>query len=138
MVWNQYVYEATTGNDVDYESDNENYDNDYEHTIEDWEIEYSDELHHMWNTMNTLLYDAQIQHSGKFCDFVEFCYIEHDAIERDTWDHQEDAIWYEERLSDVWKHLLRIIRANVLREQMMRGATFDHFVAFAKNIMCIY
>lgn len=138
MVWNQYVYEATTGNDPEYESDNENYDSDYEHTIEDWELEYSEELHHMWNTMNTLLYDAHIQHSGQFCDFVEFCYLEHDTIGRITWEYQEQTMWYEERLIHVWKNLVRIIRENGIREQMMKGVSFDHFLSFAKNIMCIY
>ena len=56
----------------DYESDNENYDNDYEHTIEEWELVYSDELRHMWNTMNTLFYDAGIEHSENFVILLNF------------------------------------------------------------------
>ena len=86
MVWSQYVYEANNGFDPDV-SDDEGFEN--EHTplnIEDWEVEYSDELRYMWNTMNTLLYDAQIEHTGKFCDFVEFCYEERDTgLTRTTW-----------------------------------------------------
>jgi len=88
--------------------------------------------------MNTLLYDAHIQHSGQFCDFVEFCYLEHDTIGRTTWEYQEQTMWYEERLIHVWKNLVRIIRENGIREQMMKGVSFDHFLSFAKNIMCIY
>jgi hypothetical protein len=47
-------------------------------------------------------------------------------------------MWYEERLIHVWKNLVRIIRENGIREQMMKGVSFDHFLSFAKNIMCIY
>ena len=91
MVWSQYVDEANIGFDA-YISDDDELKN--EHTplnIEDWEVEYSDDLHMMWNTINTLMYDAHIQHSGKFCDFVEFCYEEHLPItEPVDWGSQED------------------------------------------------
>ena len=33
----------------------------------------------MWNVIRTLMYDAKIEHTGEFCDFVEFCYKEHDS-----------------------------------------------------------
>lgn len=138
MVWNQYVFEATTGNDAEYESDNDVFENDHEYTIEDWEIEYSEELHHMWNTVNTLFYDAHIEHTGRFCDFVEFCYIEHDYTGRVTWEWEEETMWYESRLIHVWKHIRRIVQENGLNTYMIRGASFDNFVHYAKNIMCIY
>ena len=129
MVWSQYVYEASNGFDPDV-SDDDGIDDD--HTppnIEDWEVEYSDELWHMWNTMRTLLYDAQIEHSGEFCDFVEFCYVEHDhSNERD-----EDTEWYDEHLSHIWKNVRRIIHNNHLHGEMMRGATFTDFSNFAKK-----
>jgi hypothetical protein len=57
MVWSQYVYEATTGFDADASDDDELNDNT-PLNIEDWEVEYSDELKMMWNTIRTLLYDA--------------------------------------------------------------------------------
>jgi len=135
MVWSQYVYEATSGFDPDVSDDDEF---DDEHTplnIEDWEVEYSDELYHMWNTMNTLLYDAQIEHTGKFCDFVEFCYVEHDTgLTSLTWEDQ----WYDERLAHIWKNIRRSINDNGFHEDMMRGATFNDFSNFTKNYMCIY
>ena len=53
MVWNQYVYEATSGNDVDIDSDVELYEDDIELTVEDWEIEYSGELTMMWDTVGS-------------------------------------------------------------------------------------
>lgn len=132
MVWSQYVYEAT----VDLDSYGSGDDDDaHEHTplnIEDWEVEYSDELTFMWNTMNTLLYDAHRQHSGKFCDFVEFCYLEHDSQDEYVSTSHDDELEY------IWKNLRRIINTNRLHEEMMRGATFYHFNEFVENYMCVY
>jgi len=93
----------------------------------------------MWNKITTLLYDAQIEHTGQFCDFVEFCYIEHDTeLRRVTWKDQEQTLWYEERLDHIWRTVRRSINDNGLHEEMMRGATFNDFSNFAKNYMCIY
>lgn len=132
MVWNQYVYEATSGNDVDIDSDNEIYDDDIELTVEDWEIEYSGELTMMWDTIRTLMYDAHIEHSGRFCDFVEFCYVEH-------YTYTDEVVWeHDEYLEHVWKNIRRIVNNNGLHEVMMRGATFNHFIDYVKNYMCIH
>jgi len=130
MVWSQYVDEATIGFDA-YVSDDDEFNEHTPLNIEDWEVEYSDELHMMWNTIQTLLYDARLEHTGKFCDFVEFCYVAHDDIE---WEYPE----HEESLVHVWKHVRRVINANGLHEEMMRGATFEHFLSFGKNYMGIY
>jgi len=130
MVWSQYVYEASIGFDPDV-SDDDGFDD--EHTplnIEDWEVEYSDELRHMWNTTRTLLYDAGLQHSGEFIDFVEFCYVEHEEC-----NESEDD---ERVLHDIWRNIRRIVNSNGLHEHMMRGATVHHFVDFAKNYMRVY
>ena len=119
MVWSQYVDEANIGFDACISDDDEH---NNEHTplnIEDWEVEYSDELHMMWNTMEALMYDAHIQHSGKFCDFVEFCY-------------------HEERLTHIWRNIRRIINHNGLHEEMMRGVNFNNFSDFTKNYMSVY
>ena len=132
MVWNQYVYEATSGNDVDIDSDAELYEDDIELTIEDWEIEYSDELTMMWDTIRTLMYDAHIEHSGRFCDFVEFCYVEH-------YTYADEVVWeHDEYIEHIWKNIRRIVNNNGLHEVMMRGATFNDFVDFTKNYMRIY
>jgi len=138
MVWSQYVDEATIGFDAYISDDEEN----NEHTplnIEDWEVEYSDELHMMWNTIEALLYDAHIQHSGKFCDFVEFCYWQHDSNQgRVTWEDGEQTKWYEQRVAHIWTSLRRVIDNNHLHEEMMHGATFYDFMDFSKNYMSIY
>jgi hypothetical protein len=128
MVWSQYVYEAATGFDTDISDDDERNENT-PLNIEDWEVEYSDELRHMWNTIRTLLYDAGLQYSGEFADFVEFCYIEHDTCEI----LEEEQIFH-----DIWRKIRRIINDNGLHEEMMRGATFYHFVVFMKNYMRVY
>src|SRR6056300_1058191 len=132
MVWSQYVDEANIGFDA-YVSDDDEFNN--EHTplnIEDWEVEYSDELRHMWNTMNTLLDDARLQHSGTFCDFVELCYLEHDPYQERVYSEHEETLRY------VWNHIRRIVNMNGLHEEMLRGVTFYHFMDFAKNYMHVY
>lgn len=132
MVWSQYVYEATVDLDS-YASGDEDDGHDITPlNIEDWEVEYSEELRFMWNMINTLLYDARIRHSGKFCDFVEFCFIEHDSY------HERVSSGYDTQLQHIWKSLRRVINDNGLHEEMMRGATFYHFVAFVINFMCLY
>lgn len=138
MVWSQYVYEAQNGCDTGF-SDDEELDTHTPLNIEDWEIEYSDELGHMWNTIQTLMYDANLEHTGEFQDFVEFCYKEHDTYhERVVWEYEEQTNWYEERLLHIWRNVRRIINDNGLHEEMIRGASFYHFVDFAKNYMGVY
>ena len=131
MVWNQYVYEATTGFDADVSDDDEFNDNT-PLNVEDWEVQYLDELRYMWGMMNTLLHDAHIEHSGEFCDFVEFCYMEHDSY------HDRVSSEHNETLQYIWRRLREVINQNRLHEEMMQGATFYHFVDYAKNYMCIY
>jgi hypothetical protein len=139
MVWSQYVYEATAYNDVVGGSDDDEYNDDTPLNIEDWEVQYSDELRYMWNMINTLAYDAHMNHSGEFCDFVEFCSTEHmPHTERTIWEYEEQSGWYEERLGHIWRNLRRAINENGLHEEMMRGATFNNFAHFAKNYMHIY
>jgi hypothetical protein len=138
MVWSQYVYEATTDLDS-YASDEDDSIDNTPLNIEDWEVQYSDELWHMWNTMRTLLEDAGITHRGQFCDFVEFCYMEHEpSYERVIWEYEEQSKWFEERLSHVWRNIRRIVNDNGLHEEMMRGANVYNFTDFAKNYMHVY
>ena len=132
MVWSQYVYEANTGFDTGVSDDEEIVDN-VPLNIEDWEVEYSEELWHIWNTIRTLMDDARVEHMGEFCDFVEFCYKEHDDMDvLDIHSENEELLYY------IWKRLRRIIIDNGLHEEMMRGATFNHFVDFSKKYMCLY
>jgi hypothetical protein len=132
MVWGQYVYEASNGFEPEVSDDDEFNDEHTPLNIEDWEVEYSEELWHMWNTIRTLMYDARVEQLGEFCDFVEFCYKEHETY------HERVYSENEELLHDIWKKLRRIINDNGLHEEMMRGATFYHFVDFSKKYMCIY
>ena len=131
MVWSQYVYEATTGCDAGVSDDEESADV-IQLNIEDWEIEYSEELHMLWNTIRTLLYDAHIEHKGEFVDFVAFCYKDHDPY------HEKVSTQYDSQLMHIWKNIRRIVNRNHLHEEMIRGASFFHFLDFAKNYMCIY
>ena len=123
MVWSQYVDEATIGFDADISDDDEFADSGL-HTIEDWEVEYSDELSMMWGIIRTLLYDAGIEHTCEFIDFVEFCYTEHDPyVEMSYFEHHD-------LLLSIWAQLRRVIHNNHLHEEMMRGASVGHFFQF--------
>ena len=131
MVWNQYVYEATTGFDADVSDDDEFNDNT-PLSIEDWEVEYSDELMMMWNIIRTLLYDAGVEHPGRFVDFVEFCYTEHNPYHERVYSEHEDILY------GIWKGIRRVVNNNGLHEEMMRGATFYHFLDYTQNYLDIY
>lgn len=136
MVWNQYVWEATTGTEVYYFSDDEDFEHDTPLSYEEWEFQYDEVLRMMWNTIRTLLYDASITHDGKFSDFVDFCYEEHIPDDSVTWfDTSEKTEWMEERLFHIWKNIARIIVNNNLQSEIMRGVTFENFVLFCKNDM---
>ena len=116
MVWSQYVYEATTGFDTSHASDDEDFNDEVPLNVEDWEIQHSDELWYMWGMINTLTYDARIEHPYQ---------------ERVTCE-------YDEKLHHIWKSLRRFIHSNGLHEEMMRGATFYHFVDYVNNYMYVY
>jgi len=125
MVWSQYVYEANAGMDA-HASDDDEWNDDTPLNIEDWEVKYSEELWMMWGTMCTLLYDAVVDHTCTFTDFVAFCYVEHD-------EHRGGTDTYDETLLHIWKYLRRIVNANGLHEEFMRGATFAHFCTFFQD-----
>ena len=127
MVWSQYVYEANNGFDPDVSDDDEFNDEHTPLNIEDWEVEYSEELWYMWNTVRTLMYDAHVKQPREFCDFVEFCFKEHDTCKDHVYSENEELLY------DIWKKLRRIINDNGLHEDMMRGATFYHFVDFCEK-----
>lgn len=139
MVWSQYVYEATTGFEPTQGSDDEDFNDEVPLNIEDWEVQYSEELWYMWGRLRQLMYDCSIEHDDYFDEFVEFCYREHDPyMGRVTWESEDKTKWFEDRLHYVWKCLRRVINNNHLNEEMMRGATFYHFVDFAKNYINVY
>lgn len=139
MVWSQYVYEANVDNlDGGYPSETDDVYDEIPMTINDWEMEYSDELWYMWDTIRTLLHDAHITHTGKFCDFVEFCYTEHDPYhERVLWEYEEQTCWYEDRLAHIWRNIRRIRNECGLYEHMLKTTTLYHFIDFAKKNMNI-
>jgi len=137
MVWHQYVWEATTGNEADL-SDNELDQDTQPETFEDWELRYSDVIHMLWNTMRTLMHDAHIIYSGDINDFSRFCYTDHDPRnDRVCFEYQEQTVWFEQRLMHVWKNIRRIVDANGLHEELLRGATFWNFVEFCRDILCV-
>ncbi len=70
------------------------------------------------------------EHMGEFCDFVEFCYKEHDDMDvLDIHSENEELLYY------IWKRLRIIIIYNGLHDDMVRGATFNHIVDFSIEYM---
>lgn len=132
MVWQQYVWEATTENEADL-SDNEHDQDTQPESFEDWELRYSDILHMLWNTMRTLMHDAHITYSGDINDFTRFCYTDHDPLN----EYQEQTNWFEPRLMHIWNNIRRIVDANGLHEELLRGATFWNFMKFSIDILCV-
>ena len=83
MVWNQYVYEATTGNEVEDYSDSDETQNDpmTRHQplpVWEWDSSWEEELGYMWFIINRYIDDAYLKNhllkDAKYEDFVEFCY----------------------------------------------------------------
>ena len=123
MVWGQYVYEATAGFDADVSDDDEINDNT-PLNIEDWEVEYSEELGMMWGIIRTLMYDAGVEHTCEFVDFVEFCYLDHDPYVEIQHSENDDL------LQTIWNRIRQVVNGNRLHEDMMRGASVGHFFQF--------
>ena len=78
MVWSQYGYEATHGNEA-YNSDNEQEINiDEPLHINDWEEVHHEHLRYMWGILQQYLHDAYMSHLilkfANYDEFVEFCF----------------------------------------------------------------
>ena len=140
MVSSQYVYEAAYGCDV-IPSDEEILDDDVYLGVEDWQTKYSDELWHLWGSVQQLLRDAYLEHTlmntCDFSDFAEFCYMEHTD--------DCDYVWipYESQLSYIWRYIQETLDDMGLYNEIMPGATFDHWVRFVaqhtkQNNMRVY
>ena len=78
MVWSQYVYEATNGNDAEHSDYDEEIHIDEPLHINDWELHYQDDLRYMWGILQQYLYDSATSHLilnfADYNDFVEFCF----------------------------------------------------------------
>lgn len=128
MVWNPYIDEPTHGSDVD-PSDEEEYDDDIHLNVEDWQVKYSDELWELWDRIQQLLHDAFLEHTimteCTFSDFAQFCY--------ETHDDDCDFVWipYESNLAYIWRHIQEFLEDTGLYNEIMPGATYDHWVRFA-------
>lgn len=128
MVWSQYVYEASTGAEVDPDSggdDDAHAEHDVALNILDWELQYSDELWDLWDLLCMLRRDAFLEHAlltdCSYDDFVEFCFTNHNESEKYSGD-----VPYEENVSYMW---------HVLWNEMKYlgfapGATFSDFAYF--------
>ena len=74
------------------------------------------------------MYDAHIEHSGEFCDFVEFCYAEHDPY------HEHETCEFDNELKSHLANVRRIVNNNGLHEDMMRGAKVARILGFRQKL----
>ena len=128
MVWSQYVYEASTGAEVDPESggdDDPNTEHDVALNICDWELQYSDELWELWDLLRMLVRDAFLEGvlltKCTYTEFTEFCFGEYtDSEPYDGPIPFRENVWY-------WWHVLW----NEFKYlEFAPGATFDDFARF--------
>jgi hypothetical protein len=99
MVWSQYVYEASANTEVIASSDD---DDPYEESllnIESFQDLHSDELYHLFDIIQQLLYDAFLNHTyhPQFSDFIQFCFEE----EREDRDLEPDSMHASE-IKYIW------------------------------------
>lgn len=128
MVWSQYVYEASTGAEVDPDSggdDDLNSEHDVALNILDWELQYSDELWELWDLLRMLLRDAFLEHvlltKCSYNDFVVFCFTNHSE-----WEEYSGDVPYEENVAYMW----RVLWNEMKYLNFASGATFQDFAFF--------
>lgn len=122
MVWNQYVWEATTGNEVDW-SDDEDGGRQETLLVDDWLDYNADELGYMWGIVCAHVYDTMRnpwpamtrEALGRFC-FDQYTYDPR-SFEAAHWIDQ-----HEDLLSDLWRKL----RPHVMRSKV----AYEEFAQF--------
>jgi hypothetical protein len=129
MVWNQYVWEASTGNEADM-SDGENDGNhqDVVH-VDDWIDFNSDELDYLWAILTEYMHDKGGRpicfHSTRYDDFARFCYEPPEVrqeFELEYWIHV-----HTEELAYMWKLLKRT------KTHLLHRTTYDEFAFFCSQ-----
>jgi hypothetical protein len=128
MVWSQYVYEASTGAEVDPDSggdDDINAEHDVALNILDWELQYSDELWDLWDLLRMLLRDAFLENvlltECSYDDFVLFCFTDYNE-----WEEYSGEVPYEENVAYMW----RVLWNEMKYLGFAPGATFNDFAFF--------
>ena len=124
MVWNQYVWEATTGNEVDISDDEESQFQQPIH-IDDWIDFNSEEINYLWAIIQEYSYDAcsSLLMHMRSEDLARFC---HDPPMYFIGDFNT-AYWidtHSEELRYIWK-LLRNTRSRLIYQ-----TTYEDFAYF--------
>lgn len=75
MVWHQYVWEATNGNEAEWSDEENDKLNQEPAHIDDWIDFNSDHLEYLWAILQEYLYDSgsRIFPTMRFEDFARFC-----------------------------------------------------------------
>lgn len=120
MVWNQYVWEATTGNEVDWSDDEDGYQETLH--VDDWLDYNAYELGYMWGIVRAHTYDIMSnpwpamtrEALGRFC-FEQYTYVPRSF----------DAAHWIDQHADFVKDLWRRLRPHFLRRVLYEE--FAHF-----------
>jgi len=124
MVWHQYVWEATTGNEADVSDDDyESHVHDPIH-IDDWIDFNSGELNYLWAIIQEYGYDANstLLRNMTCEDLARFFYDPPLFHER-TFDLEYWVDKYSEELEYTWK-LLRNTRSRLVHKTTYEDFTF--------------
>jgi hypothetical protein len=126
MVWNQYVLEASTGNEAEWSDDeNDGHNTEYLH-IDDWIDFNSDEIDYAWAVLREYLDDAgsRICPSMTYEDFARFCHEPPEPTEMSVFEEEYWVDTHSEELSYMWKILKRTKSSFLFR------TTYEMFTQF--------
>ena len=125
MVWNQYVWEATNGNEAEWSDDENEKLNQEPLHIDDWIDFNSQQLEYLWAILQEYIDDAgsRIFPAMRFEDFARFCHEPPVYTER-IFDAEFWIDRHSEELSYIWK-LLMITKSNFLHRTAYEE--FTHF-----------
>jgi hypothetical protein len=125
MVWYQYVWEATTGNEADWSDDeNEKIHQEPLH-IDDWIDFNSEQLEYLWAIIQEYLDDA-VSHvfpTMRFEDFARFCHEPPMCVDG-VFDTEFWIDRHSEELTYIWKLLKRT------KSFLLYRTTYEEFTQF--------
>jgi hypothetical protein len=125
MVWNQYIWEATTGNEADISDDEESQVQQPVH-IDDWIDFNSEEINYLWAIIREYCYDAYTTNFLQNMtseDLARFCYDPPMYFEGDS----NTDRWIEEN-SEKLRYIWKLVRKS--KSSLILHTNYEDFAFF--------
>lgn len=124
MVWNQYIWEATTGNEVDISDDEESQVQQPIH-VDDWIDFNSEEINYLWAIIQEYCHDAYTNFLQKMTseDLGRFCYDPPMYFEGDP---NTDS-WIEEN-SEELRYIWKLLKQT--KSSLINNTNYEDFAFF--------